>query len=56
MITTQEKTKRNKELIKLREQGKSYNYLAKYFNMSPQRVWNIIKRNEIKKLLTGGKV
>lgn len=42
---TSEKKKRNYEIIKLREQGMSYNNLAKYFNITPQRVVAIVKKS-----------
>lgn len=55
-MPTQEKLKRNNEIIRLKKQGKSYNELARYFNMSPQRIWALVKKNELKKISTGGKV
>lgn len=44
-MTKTEKIDRNSEMKKLREEGWSYNELARKFEVSPTRIMQIIKRN-----------
>jgi len=38
-----QKTKRNKKIIELVKKGKSYNTIARFYNLTPQRIQQIIK-------------
>ena len=39
-----EKTKRNKEMIKMRKKGYSYRKIADYFNVNVKTAFEIIKK------------
>ncbi len=44
------KTERNQKIIEMRQKGNSWNTLAKLFNVSPQRISKIYKREEKKEI------
>ena len=45
-----EKEARNKKIVQMKLDGFSYNRLAEIFNLSPQRIFAIIKKHKSKKI------
>ena len=44
--SVKEEIKRNKKIYQLKKEGASYNWLANKFNITPQRIYQIIKREQ----------
>jgi len=40
------KKERNNEILKMRKEGKTLEYIGSFFNVSRQRAWEILKENE----------